>query len=88
MSDIVIGTSTCPSVMSGGVPDTNQDSGLAPNVCCGYQDTVDQVIVILYFWSINIFSDASPYEIMWVQIRKKQRIDIGPPQFIMWPENY
>jgi hypothetical protein len=41
-------------------PDMYQLSRSAPNVRCSDRDAFDQVIMILYFCSINIFFDASP----------------------------
>jgi hypothetical protein len=64
----------CFTVMLNGVPDMNQLSAFAPSSCCSYWDATDQVVMILYFHSINIFLDAFPYEkSKWVQIRRMWR---------------
>jgi hypothetical protein len=45
--------------MSNGILDMNQLSTYAPNVCHSYQDENEQVILISYFSSMTILSDAS-----------------------------
>jgi hypothetical protein len=45
-----------------GVPDMNQLSGLAHNICQSCQDITDYAAVILYFHGINSFFDASSDE--------------------------
>jgi hypothetical protein len=40
-------------------------SRLAPNICGSNQDASVQVVAIVYFRSVSIFSDASPYKIRW-----------------------
>jgi hypothetical protein len=52
--------------MSNGIPDSSQLSRLVTNICGSNQDASVQIVAILQFRSINVFSDA-------------RRKAIGPP---------